>query len=75
MTDSHHDKHKAKTVKLAAHHISTLDINIPILPRAFLTFAEAKVGSAPPFVFCNSFPNNEILTTGRTRRRKRNIQI
>ncbi len=25
--------------------------NIPILPMAFLTFAEAKVGSAPPFVF------------------------
>ena len=25
-------------------------LNIPILPMAFLTFAEAKVGSAPPFV-------------------------
>ena len=25
-------------------------LNIPILPMAFLTFAGAKVGSAPPFV-------------------------
>ncbi len=30
---------------------------------AFLTFAEAKAGSAPPFVFCNAFPNN-IRTLG-----------
>ncbi len=36
---------------------SLLSENIPILPMAFLTFAEAKVGSAPPFVKNNSFPN------------------
>ena len=27
---------------------------------AFLTFAEAKVGSAPPFVKSNPFPNNRM---------------
>ncbi len=36
--------------KTTLHTNETHPVNIPILPMAFLTFAEAKVGSAPPFV-------------------------
>ena len=35
---------------LSKNMVPFVKANIPILPMAFLTFAEAKVGSAPPFV-------------------------
>ncbi len=35
--------------------------NISIPPMAFLTFTEAKVGSAPPIVQSNPFPNETTL--------------
>ncbi len=38
--------------------------NIPILPMAFLTFAEAKVESAPPFVLSNPFPKHGYFIKG-----------